>query len=49
MWFYSFMKSEKQNKWTKEQNRNRLIYTENKFVVARGNRVGGIGKIGEGD
>ena len=32
-----------------QQNRNRVIDTENKQVVARGMRVGGRREIGEGD
>ena len=31
-----------------KQNRNRLIETENIFMVARGEGVGGMGEEGEG-
>ena len=42
------MESEKQNKQTK-QNENRLIDTENKHMVARGEWGEGWGKIRERD
>ena len=32
----------------KKQNRNRLIGTENRLMVARGEGVGGLGGKGEG-
>ena len=38
----------KTNEYT-EQNRNRLIDTENKWVIARGEASGWMGKIGEGN
>ena len=40
VWFYLHLESEKQNKRTNLKNRNRLIDTENKLVVARGD--GGV-------
>ena len=38
----------KANKDKQKRNRNRLINTENKLVVARGERGRGMGEIGEG-
>jgi len=32
-----------------KKGRNRLINTENKLVVARGEGTGGMGKMGEGE
>lgn len=39
------MKSKKPTK----QNRNRVLYTEKKLVIARGKGDGGMDKIGEED
>ena len=42
------MESKKQNKWTNTTKRNRLVDTENKWVIARGEGVGRVSEIGEG-
>ena len=47
IWFHLYVESEKQNKWTNKQNRNRLINIENRGMVTM---VGeGMCEIGEWD
>ena len=43
--FHLYVESKKQK--MNKQNRNRLIDTENKLVVSRGERGWGMGEIGE--
>ena len=47
IWFHLCVESKKQV--NKKKNRKRLINTENKLVVARGEVGEGLGKIGEED
>ena len=48
IWFHLRVESKKPNTRTK-QNRNRLLDTENKLVVTRGEEGVGMGEIGKGD
>ena len=47
MWNLKQNKTENKNQGNKQQNRNRLIDTENEVVVARGECVG-MNELGEG-
>ena len=42
MWYHLYVESEIWYKWTYLQNRNRLTDIENKFMVTKGEREGGI-------
>ena len=43
------MEFKKQKQRKKETNKKRLLNTENKLMVTRGEVGGGMGEIGEGD
>ena len=45
VWFHLYVESKKQ---TNEQTKHKLIDTENRLVVTRGERGWGVGEIGEG-
>ena len=45
--FHLYVKSKEHNKWT-NKNGNRLIDTENRLIVARGEEFGRVGEKGEG-
>ena len=45
IWIHLYVES---NEQTNQQNRNKLIDSENRLTVVRGEAVGGLGEIGEG-